>query len=83
MKLNEDKCKLIICRKKPENTSIKVGSAEIWEEQFVTLLGICIDNKLNFDKHITKIVKKANSKIAVIQRSFRYLSKSKKKLSLN
>ena len=47
---------LLFVEKKPENTSIKVGSAEIWDEQFVTLLGICIDNKLNFNKHITKIV---------------------------
>ena len=83
MKLNEDKCKLIICGKKNENISVKVGSAEIWEEQFVTLLGICIDNKLSFDKYISKIVKKANGKIAVIQRSFRYLSKFKRNLLLN
>ena len=62
MKLNEGKCKLIICGKKPENTSIKVGNAEIWEEQFETLLGIWIDNKLNFDKHITKVVKKQTAK---------------------
>ena len=61
--------------KKNEIISVKVGSAEIWEEQFVTLLGICIDNKLSFDKYISKIVKKANGKIAVIQRSFRYLLK--------
>ena len=47
------------------------------------MLGICIDNKLSFDKYISKIVKKANGKIAVIQRSFRYLSKFKRNLLLN
>jgi len=83
MKLNSDKCKLIICGKKDHSIVVKVGDSEIKEEQCVKLLGINIDNKLNFDQHISKIVKKANSKIAVIKRSFRFLSQFKKKLLLN
>ena len=73
MKLNTDKCKVIICGKKNETVSIKVGNSEISEEDSVKLLGIKIDNKLNFDKHISKIIKKANSKITVIQRSFKHI----------
>ena len=80
MKLNTDKCKVIICGKKNETVSIKVGNSEISEEDSVKLLGIKIDNKLNFDKHISKIIKKANSKITVIQRSFKYLSFYKRKI---
>ena len=83
MKLNSDKCKFIICGKKDHSESIMVGGSEIKEESCVKLLGIYIDNKLNFDFHISKIVKKANSKIAVIKRSFRYLSQFRRKLLLN
>ena len=83
MKLNTDKCKVIICGKKNETVSIKVGNSEISEEDSVKLLGIKIDNKLNFDKHISKIIKKANSKITVIQRSFKFLSFYKRKILLN
>ena len=78
-----DKCKLIICGRKEHTIVVKVGNSEIKEEPCVKLLGIYIDNKLNFDQHISKIVKKANSKIAVIKRSFRFLTQFKKKLLLN
>ena len=60
-----------------------VGDSQIKEEPWVKLLGIHIDNKLSFDYHISKLVRKANSKITVIKRSFRYLSQFKKKLLLN
>ena len=83
MKLNSDKCKLIICGKKDHSIVVKVGNSEIKEEQCVKLLGIHIDNKLNFDQHISKVVKKANSKIAVVKRSFRFLSQFKRKLLLD
>jgi len=83
MKLNSEKCKFIICGKKDHSESLMVGCSEIKEEPFVKLLGIYIDNKLNFDYHISKIVKKANSKIAVVRRSFKYLSHYKKKILLS
>ena len=36
-------------------------------------VGVTIDNKLSFDKHITEKVNKANSIIGVIRRTFEYL----------
>ena len=83
MKLNEEKCKFIICGKKDHLETVMVGDSQIKEEPWVKLLGIHIDNKLSFDYHISKLVRKANSKITVIKRSFRYLSQFKKKLLLN
>ena len=83
MKMNSDKCKLLICGRTNHSIKIKVGDSEIEEESWVKLLGVYIDNKLNFDKHISKMVKKSNSKITVIQRSFAYLSQAKRKLLLN
>jgi hypothetical protein len=36
-------------------------------------VGVTIDNKLSFDKHITEKVNKANSIIGVIRRTLEYL----------
>ena len=84
MKLNSDKCKFILCGKKDDTVShVMVGHSKITEEPWVKLLGVYIDNKLNFDYHISKLVKTANSKILVIKRSFQFLSEFKKKLLLN
>jgi hypothetical protein len=38
-------------------------------------VGVTIDNKLSFDKHITEKVDKANSIIGVIRRTFEYLGR--------
>jgi hypothetical protein len=38
-------------------------------------LGIIIDNKLNFQNHINKQVNKANQKLGLINRSFKYMEK--------
>ena len=38
-------------------------------------LGIIIDNKLNFQNHINKQVNKANQKLGLINRSFKYMDK--------
>ena len=46
----------------------------------VKLLGITIDNELKFDDHITKIRRKASSKLSALSRLTRYLSKKQKKL---
>ena len=37
-------------------------------------VGVTIDNKLSFDKHITEKVNKANSIIGVIRRTIEYLN---------
>ena len=38
-------------------------------------LGVIVDSKLSFDKHISAKVKKANSLVGLIRRSFVYLDK--------
>ena len=43
------------------------------------LLGITINNELKFDDHITKICRKANSKLSTLSRLVRYLSMKQKK----
>ena len=41
--------------------------------QQVTLLGVTIDSKLNFDKHIPKICKGVNKKVRAFSRLKNYL----------
>ena len=55
--------------------------AKFWgSSSLVKLLGITIDNDLKFDDHITKICRKANSKLSALSRLARYLSMEQKKL---
>ena len=56
MKLNTDKCKLIIAGRKDHILDIHVGESDIRESSEVSLLGVLIDNKLNFKFHQKNIV---------------------------
>ena len=55
MKSNEDKNHLIITN--CNNATATIGGHTIKCSQVVKLLGINIDNKLNFNDHISKICK--------------------------
>ena len=58
MKLNTDKCHLLVAGHKFEHTWVRVGPDKIWEDHSVKLLGVSIHNKLKFDKHVLNIIKK-------------------------
>ena len=47
------------------------------------ILGVIIDNKLNFKSHVSELCKKASQKIAVLSRLSTYLYNSEKKLIFN
>ena len=57
LKGNADKCHLIISSKTP--VGIEVANMTIMTEQKVKILGIHIDNRLNFDYHLSQLCKKA------------------------
>ena len=82
-KLNTDKCKLIVGGHKSHPITVRVGTSYVKEETSVKLVGMKIDNKLKFDEHISKLVKKANSKLFVIRRGLKWLTLSKRKILLN
>ena len=62
MKLNTDKCHLLIPVNKYEHIWAKLGEELIWEETSVKLLGVTIDRQLKFDKHVFDICTKAGIK---------------------
>ena len=80
MKLNAEKCEFLITGHRFEHLWLNVGETQVWEKSPVKFLGITIDNELKFDDHITKICRKANSKLSAVSRLARYLSMEQKKL---
>ena len=76
LKMNADKCHLLITNNENEE-HITIDDETIKSEKTVKLLGITIDNKLNFDEHISKILKKVNLKLHALARISHVLSSDK------
>ena len=74
MKMNSDKCHLLVVGHKFEQICAKIGTDLIWESNSVKLLGITIDNHLKFDKHISLLRTKANRKLSALARISYYLT---------
>ena len=81
MKGNTDKCHLIVSTDEP--IEIRVGASLIKSSTCEKLLGIKIDNKLNFDTHVKGLCTKANNKLRALARATPYMSLEKKKLLMN
>jgi len=76
MEFNVDKCKIMhIGKKNPKNVYTMNGKnlTETTEERD---LGVTIDCRLEFDKHIKNIVAKANRTLGMIRIAFNCLNKS-------
>ena len=80
MKLNEDKCHLLISGHKYEHVWAKIGNSKIWESQHEKLLGVTIDKEIKFNNHISDICKKANRKLTALGRLSRYLPFAQRRL---
>ena len=74
MKLNEEKCHLIVSGQKYEHIWAKIGNSIIWEERIIKLLGINIDFKLTFHQHVSIICDKAGRKLTALTRLMKILS---------
>ena len=58
MKLNADKCHLMIFGNKTNDAIVKIGNSEIKESISEKLLGITFDKKLSFKEHVEDLRKK-------------------------
>ena len=69
---NPDKFKAIILKKPSidiaQDLVITVGDQEIKTNSYVRLLGLDIDNQLNFKTHIKELCRKAGAKLNAIKR---------------
>ena len=78
MKGNTDKCHATVSTDEP--IEIWVGESLIKNSTCEKLLGVKIDNKLNFGTHVKELCKKANNKLRALARTSPYKSLGKKKL---
>lgn len=83
MKLNGDKCHLMIGGLKDNIFSTKIEGNEIIESSHERLLGIEIDRELKFDIHLNDICKKAGNKLSALARQCKILPFYRRKLLLN
>ena len=79
MKMNADKCHLLISGHKIQWKWAMIGTERIWESQSEKLLGIIIDKNLNFKDHILSVCLKAGRKITALGRISKYLNLDKRK----
>ena len=76
MKPIEDKCHLFVVNP-VEELSVKLGNETIVNSISVELLGIKIDNKLNFNEHVSKLCKMGSQKLHALTLVSKYFSKDK------
>ena len=74
MKLNEEKCHLMIFGAKGSNeTTIKIGETCVKESAEENLLGITFDQSLSLKQHVQVLCKKASQKLHALARISRYM----------
>ena len=64
MKLNQDRCHLLISGHKYESAWANIGSCKVCESNEQKLRGVNIDRKLNFGHYILKQWKKAGRELS-------------------
>lgn len=74
LKFNKSKCKHLHLGPSTD-TNYTMNNETITTTDKEKDLGITIDQKLNFQEHINTQVKKANQKVGMINRTFKYLNK--------
>ena len=85
MIVNPDKFEAMVLgrHKQKEKINLNINEAEIKGQNSVTLLGVEIDNELNFNNHISNICKKAGNKINAISRIQNFLDQKEKEALVN
>ena len=83
MKLNEEKCHLMIFGNKSKDSLVAIGESTIKESKYEKLLGVTFDKKLSFTKHVQDLCKKAHQKLHALARLSNYIDPIKLKLLMD
>ena len=75
---NVSKCHVLLST--AEHVQVKLGAAEIENSSSEKLLGVTIDAKLSFEKHIEQIYAKARAKLKALARIAPFMNIKKKKV---
>ena len=81
MKLNTNKCHLLLNSQEPN--TLKIGDLHINNSLSEKLLGITFDCKLKFNKHIKYICQKALQKLNALARLAPYMGTTEKRILMN
>ena len=81
MKINADKCHLLVSTN--NTVKIKIGNFDITNSKSEKLLGIKFDHKISLDDHISKLCKKASTKMHALSRVASYINISKRRIFIN
>ena len=74
-----DKCKLLVLpERKGYQVDLSSDDSQVKVTDNLELLGVVIDNKLNFESHISKLIEKVGKQIDVLNRFKHILSFSSK-----
>ena len=74
MKLNQDKCHLLVSRCKNENIWANIGNQKVSEINKQKLLGLDIDKNMNFNEHVSSLCRKVGNKLSVQARLSNFMS---------
>ena len=80
MILNPEKCHYMCLGKSHVSDSLIFCGEVIEASEIETVLGIQIDNKLNFENHIKSLCSKASQKLGALQRFLNLLQTQKKNI---
>ena len=75
-KMNADKCHLLITNH-DQDVSANIGGQQIQCCKSVKLLGVYIDNNLDFNEHVSNICKKVSNKLHALRRVSNLMNKDK------
>ena len=81
MKANQDTSHLIVS--KNENVSMHIGPFKIKNTNCEKLLGIRVDDRLNFNEHSDGIIKKARREINALSRITPFMNITKRRIFMN
>ena len=80
MVLNPDKCSFMLLGVDDElQTNLVCGNEALKNSKQEKVLGITLDNKLNFEMHLSNITKNVNIKLNALTRVQKYMTTEKKK----
>ena len=82
MKLNQDKCHLLVSGYKNENVWANIGNETIWDKNKQKLQGLDIDRNLNFNEHASSLCKKVGNKLSVLARLSNFMSCKQRRILL-
>ena len=83
MVLNAGKCHFMCLGNNTENKTFLFHNILMESSKEQNILGVTVDNKLNFKSYINELFKKISQKIAALSRLSSYLHNSEKKLIFN